>query len=406
MEKYNNKPIIRFPWFEGMWEKVRLKDVSAYFNGGSFENDVQEEGKYELVTLKSIDTSGNLVHSKRFIDIEAPTLTKDTLVMILSEQVPGLLGMTTLIPTDNKYVLNQRVAEIRPNEKVESYFLSLAINRNQKYFSKHGAGTKVQNISKPNVENYSFLCPTLPEQQKIATFFTAIDQKILQLKKKHQLLEQYKKGVMQKIFSQQIRFKDDDGREFPKWEKKRLGEVLYEHKTLNSKGDFQEVFSVAKHRGVVNQIEHLGRSFSAKDVSNYKVIYPNDVVYTKSPTSDFPFGIIKQNLTSRTGIVSPLYGVFRPVTVALGFLLHNYFLSWVNTYNYLNPLVQKGAKNTMNINNNDFLNGARISLPVSVKEQTKIANFLLAIDNKIQHTQKQVEQAEQWKKGLMQKMFV
>src|SRR5258708_4775032 len=109
----NNKvnqvvPNIRFPKFNEGWKKVKLKNVSSYFNGGSYENDVKGEGKYELITLKSVNTSGKLVNSKRYIDIEVPTLTKGTLVMILSEQAPGLLGMTAIIPTDNKYVLNQR----------------------------------------------------------------------------------------------------------------------------------------------------------------------------------------------------------------------------------------------------------------------------------------------------------
>ncbi len=400
------KPQLRFPEFQGDWERKKLKEVSTYFNGGSFENDVKEEGKYELITLKSVDMSGNLAHSKRYLDIKVPTLSKNTLIMILSEQSPGLLGMTALIPTDNKYVLNQRVAEIRPNSNVESYFLSMAINRNQNYFSKHGAGTKVQNISKPNVENYSFLCPSLPEQTKIASFLTAVDEKIQALKKKQSLLDAYKKGVMQKLFSQELRFKDENGNDYPDWEEKKLGEVLFEHLDKNKDNKTSEVFSVAKHKGVINQIEHLGRSFSAKEITHYKLIYPNDIVYTKSPTSEFPFGIIKQNMTGRIGVVSPLYGVFKPQTSALGFILHNYFNSWINVYNYLSPLVQKGAKNTMNISNSDFLNGAYIYLPINELEQIKIANFLTSIDEKINHCQAQITNAETWKKGLLQKMFV
>ena len=211
---------------------------------------------------------------------------------------------------------------------------------------------------------------------------------------------------MHKLFSQELRFKDENGEEFEEWEEKKLGEILFEHLHKNSNNEFPEVFSVAKHKGVINQIEHLGRSFSAAETTHYKLIYPNDIVYTKSPTSEFPFGIIKQNLTNRTGVVSPLYGVFRPQTPSLGFILHNYFNSWKNVYNYLSPLVQKGAKNTMNINNADFLNGAKIMVPVSEKEQIKIANFLTAIDDKICQSGNQIEKMEDWKKGLLQRMFV
>lgn len=193
-------PKFRFKEFNKSWKKVKLKDVSLYFNGGSYENDVKEEGKYELITLKSINTNGQLVSSKRFIDNEVPTLTKGTLVMILSEQAPGLLGMTAIIPTDNKYVLNQRVAEIRPNQEVESYFLSMAINRNQAYFSKQGAGMKVQNISKPNVEKYEFLIPEILEQQKIVSSISPLDELISAQNQKLEALQFYKKGLLQGLF--------------------------------------------------------------------------------------------------------------------------------------------------------------------------------------------------------------
>lgn len=193
-------PKFRFKEFNKSWKKVKLKDVSLYFNGGSYENDVKEEGKYELITLKSINTNGQLVSSKRFVDIEVPTLAKDTLVMILSEQAPGLLGMTAIIPIGNKYVLNQRIAEIRPNQEVESYFLSMAINRNQAYFSKHGAGMKVQNISKPNVQNYEFLIPEIQEQKKIAACLSSIDDLINAQIQKIEALNLHKNGLLQGLF--------------------------------------------------------------------------------------------------------------------------------------------------------------------------------------------------------------
>jgi type I restriction enzyme S subunit len=390
MEKQKNIPVLRFPEFDYQWQENRLVNLFVEFKSG-----------YGITSTNIFDKGEYPVYGGNGLRGYTNQFTHEGFYLLIGRQ--GALCGNVNRSFGKAYISEHAIA-CKANESSDTEWLAQRLsyyNLNRLSESSAQPGLSVNKLLR-----FKIIVPTLPEQQKIATFFTAIDQKISQLKKKHQLLEQYKKGVMQKIFSQQIRFNDDDGMEFPKWEKKRLGEVLYEHKTLNSKGDFKEVFSVAKHKGVINQIEHLGRSFSAKDVSNYKVIYPNDIVYTKSPTSDFPFGIIKQNLTSRTGIVSPLYGVFRPVTGDLGFLLHNFFLSWVNTYNYLNPLVQKGAKNTMNINNKDFLNGARITLPVSEKEQTKIANFLSSIDNKIQYTQVQIERAEQWKKGLMQKMFV
>lgn len=189
------------------------------------------------------------------------------------------------------------------------------------------------------------------------------------------------------------------------WKPVQLKEILKEHKSRNTKNQVEEVFSVAKEKGVINQIEHLGRSYASDDISNYKVVYPNDVVYTKSPTAGFPFGIIKQNKLDRTGVVSVLYAVFKPKNIELGLLLDFYFSSWVNTYNYLVPLVHKGAKNTMNIGNEDFLNGAKIYLPTEKEEQKKIADFLILIDNRIAQLTEKKEHLEQYKKGITQKIF-
>ncbi|MBI2417413.1 MAG: restriction endonuclease subunit S [Ignavibacteriales bacterium] len=190
-----------------------------------------------------------------------------------------------------------------------------------------------------------------------------------------------------------------------KWKRFKLNEILFEHRIRNSKNEFEEVFSVAKEKGVINQIEHLGRSYASENISNYKVVFPGDVVYTKSPTAGFPFGIIKQNKMQRTGVVSVLYAVYKPITPLMGLLIDYYFSSYVNTYNYLVPLVHKGAKNTLNIGNTEFLNGAKIFLPINKNEQKKITDFFLSIDNRVHYLSEKKKNLEQFKKGIIQKLF-
>lgn len=245
--------------------------------------------------------------------------------------------------------------------------------------------------------------PTLPEQEKIAGFLGAVDGKISGLRRKEEGLNRFKAGLMQKLFSQELRFTRDDGSDFPDWQETRLSAVLLEHK---GRSDGSEpVFSVSVHKGLVDQIEHLGRSFSAADTSHYNQVLPGDVVYTKSPTGDFAMGVIKQSKIDFPVIVSPLYGVFTPETPWLGRILDEYFASPVNTSNYLAPLVQKGAKNTIAVTNSRFLEGT-LTLPRSPDEQRKIAEALSALDGKIAGVRDQIAGLETFKKGLLQQMFV
>lgn len=402
MGNLNNIPRLRFPEFEGEWEIKNFGELASN-KSGKFNPEKNNEF-VKCIELEHL-ASGN-GEMLGYIDGSNSGSIKNVFKKgdVLFGKLRPYLRKYLQAPFDG--VCSSEIWVLK-GKNISNEFLYRIVQTNQFIdLANQSSGSKMPRADWSVVENGEFSFPSFPEQTKIANFLTAVDDKLCQLKKKKGLLEEYKKGVMQKIFSQELRFKDENGEQFPEWEEKKLGEVLSEHLDKNIKNEFPEVFSVAKHKGVINQIEHLGRSFSAAETSHYKLIYPNDIVYTKSPTSEFPFGIIKQNMTNRTGIVSPLYGVFKPETPALGFIMHNYFNSWINVYNYLSPLVQKGAKNTMNINNSDFLNGARIPLPVSENEQIKIANFLSTIDEKINLCGIQIEKMDGWKKGLLQKMFV
>lgn len=186
------------------------------------------------------------------------------------------------------------------------------------------------------------------------------------------------------------------------WADRKLSDVLFEHKEKSTGNE--EVFSVSVHKGVVNQIEHLGRVFAASNTENYKRVLPGDIIYTKSPTGDFPFGIIKQSKVSKPVIVSPLYGVFKPETTDLGVILDAYFEYPERTINYLSSIVQKGAKNTINIHNDTFLSKSLV-LPLDKKEQRKIAAFLLSINDLIAAHNEKLELLKDHKKGLMQNLF-
>lgn len=193
-------PEIRFKEFSGNWEEKKLGDIINYNNGIGHEEFVVENGKYELITLKSINTEGQLVSSGRFIDKEFETLKQNTLIMMLSEQSKGMLGMTCIIPCSNKYILNQRIASLIPIIQVDVHFLTKAINNKQQYFEQMGAGTKVQNISRGHVENCIILLPSYREQQKIGSYFQNLDNLISQQFTELEKLKNVKKTLLSKMF--------------------------------------------------------------------------------------------------------------------------------------------------------------------------------------------------------------
>jgi len=200
--------------------------------------------------------------------------------------------------------------------------------------------------------------------------------------------------------SNRIRF--TEYRHLPDWERVLLSDVLKEHK-LKSNGE-SEVHSVSVHKGLINQIEHLGRSYAADDTSNYNLVRPFDIVYTKSPTGDYPFGVVKQSLIDNNAIVSPLYGVFEPINKYVGFIIDAYFSSPYRAYRYLEPLVKKGAKNTLQISNSRFLSKG-IYLPKEEGEQKAVAEWLSLQNRLIQAQQSRVALLDQHKSALLQLLF-
>jgi type I restriction enzyme S subunit len=189
------------------------------------------------------------------------------------------------------------------------------------------------------------------------------------------------------------------------WKHKKLSELLSESKKRNVDLKFSkdEVLSVSGELGIVNQIEHLGRSYAGVSVHNYHVVETNDIVYTKSPLKANPYGIIRLN-KGKAGIVSTLYAVYKVKTEnAFGAFLDYYFSLDANTNRYLRPLVKKGAKNDMKINNSYVLT-ENIFVP-QITEQKKIAFFLIAVDKKIQQLTQKKALLQQYKKGMMWQIF-
>ena len=417
-------PLIRFNNFKEDWNVVTFGEVFSYFGNNSFSREKlnYHDGKVFNVHYGDIHTK---FPSKIDLSVlELPFVNPDIDLSRIRDENYCRVGDIIIADASEDYNDLGKTVEIinlngnkllaglhtylarQKNTSLELGFSSylMQTKRVKKQIKVLSNGTKVYGIPKKSLSEISLVFPeTMDEQKMIVSFLKAVDSKIEKLTRKKELLEEYKKGVVQKLFSGEIRFKDENGNDFPDWEFRKLKDVLTEHKLKSTQNE--KVFSVSVHKGLINQIEHLGRSFSAKNTDNYNLVKPNDIVYTKSPTGDFPYGIIKQSKVNKNVIVSPLYGVFTPETKFLGYFLNVFFESKVNVHNYLHSIIQKGAKNTINIKNETFLSKS-LFLPVSLIEQEKIGTFLMHIDKKIEVLSIKLDKYIEFKKGLLQQMFV
>lgn len=378
LTKAKNIPALRFPGFLGEWEEKRLEKVSKFWNGKAHERDISENGKYIVVNSKFISRNGKV---KKYSDNQASPLKKDDVAIVMSDIPNGkAIGKCFLVDQDEKYTLNQRIGGIKSKEIISSFLIRI-LNRN-KYFLKFDNGVSQTNLRKDEILRCPAIFPSLLEQQKIASFLDSVDEWIQNLREQKKSLEKYKKGMMQKIFSQEIRFKNNDGKNFPEWEEKKFLDVFKTISTRNCQIKNADILAFGKYK-VVDQSKNLVAGYSNDSSKLLKttpiIIFGDHTAILKYIDFDFVVGADGTKILNVKN------------KDKLKFLY--YFLQ-------ANPINTEGYKRHYSI-----LKDKKILLPL-LMEQQKIAEFLTSIDNLIESKQQQITQAEKWKKGLMQQMFV
>ena len=403
-----NIPQLRFPEFQGEWEKKKLGEVAEKVNSGKTplggESVYTEDG---ILFIRSQNVNGDKLslENSTYISEEINNTMKNSIVRandILLNITGASLGRSCVVPNDFKIGnVNQHVCIIRLNKETCPRFVQpiLSSNKGQNIFISLQTGSGREGLNFESIKGIELYFPAFPEQAKIASFLTAVDEKIQSLKKKHHLLEQYKKGVMQKLFSQEIRFKDENGEDFPEWEVKKLGEVLIKNSTKNKNQKNSLVQSVSNKHGFINQDEMFeDRRVASKDTSNYYVIERGHFAYNPSRID---VGSLAYKYDDETSIISPLYISFK---ANQDYLTDNFLLNWFSTEQFkmqMNNSFEGSVRNTLSY---ESLIRMEISIP-SISEQTAIAKFISTFDEKINQMQRQIEKTEMWKKGLSQKMF-
>ncbi|MGH2306324.1 restriction endonuclease subunit S [Aliarcobacter sp. ERUVET-8] len=403
----SNVPKLRFKEFSGEWEKKTIGDVSKIFGrigyrGYTVEDIVQKgEGAIAL-------SPGNFVNNR--LNIESSTYIswfkyeESPEIMIengdiLFVKTGSTYGKTAFVTNlDENATINPQIVvlkEINMNNTLLSYIVS---NTNiKKQVERIVVGGAIPTMSQKELAKMKFYLPSKEEQEKIASFLTSVDIKIEQLTKKEELLSSYKKGVMQKIFNQEIRFKADDGSEFCEWEEKKLEQVLTEpRKVAIENPNEMELLTVQLHcKGV-------------KRSGNFPTVTRNGRPYYKRNKDELLIG--RQNFhNGGIGIVNEEtdgYICSNAITSlvakkdSIQFLY--LYLSRTDYYKKLDDLI--GGTGQKEISKTE-LNKLELLIPC-FEEQIKIANFLSSIDSKIEQVQKQLNLTKEFKKALLQQMFV
>lgn len=414
MEKHNNIPKLRFPEFSDGWKVKPLGDVMDFKVTNSFSRD---NLNYDNGTIKNIHYGDIHTKFQTLFDITKeliPFINEDISINRISEDFYCKEG--DIVFADASEDLNDVGKSIEiinlNNERLLSGLHTLLSRPKENTFSKgfggylfksnfvrlqiqkESQGSKVLSINVGRISNIILSFPSLPEQQKIATFLSTVDEKLQALKKKKSLLETYKKGVMQKLFSQQIRFKDDEGNDFEDWEVKKLGEIanitMGQSPSSNSYNSDNIGTPLIQGNADIQNRLSSPRNWTTEITKECKI---GDLILTVRA----PVGAVAKSIHNACigrGVCAISNTSDSNIEYIYQFLL-DYETKWGS--------LEQGS--TFTAVSGVEIKKLEINLP-PLPEQTKIANFLTVIDEKINKVDAQIKQTELWKKGLLQQMFV
>ena len=387
------RPKLRFPGFDEPYRKCRIGDIYA-------ERSQRGAGDMELLSVtmndgvmprSEIEGKDNSSEDKSNYKV----VCKGDIVYNSMRMWQGANGVSNY-----DGIVSPAYTVLMPTEEIDNqYFAALFKTANLiNEFRKNSQGltSDTWNLKYPQIRAIKLYIPSLQEQHKISSFISTLEERIGKQRQLIDDLKKYKRGLVFSVFH-------SDNTYGIKVEATPLTCLLKEYRNRETAN--LRVCSVAVTKGVVDQLEHIGRRLSASDTSHYGRVKPGDVVYTKSPTGDFPYGIVKQSWLQEDVAVSPLYGVYTPLSYEAGYLIHTYFEQSNNANNYLRTLAQKGAKNTINITTAHFLD-KYIPFPSSQTDIKLLVGLFMRITKRIESEECKLDRLMQQRKTLMQQLFI
>ncbi|RTY90614.1 restriction endonuclease subunit S [Flavobacterium sp. GT3R68] len=405
-------PKLRFEEFDGDWDEKKLGDIVQISSSARVHKEEwTEEGVPFFRSSDVVAAFNGKQNIKAYISFELYNSLSKKIGKVKIDDLlitgGGSIGIPFLIKkNDPLYFKDADLLWIKNNENISGYFLYsfflTPLFKNHLKSVSH-IGT-IAHYTVIQAKNTPFNTPSLPEQQKIASFLSSVDEKIQQLTRKAALLQQYKKGVMQQLFSGTLRFKDENGEEYADWEEKKLGEVA-----KFRRGSFPQPYGLPKWYDDENgmpfiQVYDVDNNMLLKKTTKNKIskLGAEHSVFVKEGT----LVITIQGSIGR--IAKTQYDAYVDRTLLI---FQSYkFPTDVDYFKYVVFLLfeiekTKAPGGTIKTITKEVLTDFIVPIPC-LKEQQKIANFLSSIDSKIHSVNQQLVQTKKFKKGLLQKIFI
>jgi len=403
-------PQLRFPEFADVWNEKMLSELGDFVGGGTPDSTKKEYWKGNIPWISSSDIKENNVQEidiSRFITEEAINESATKIISKNSVLIVSRVGIGKFAVAKQDLCTSQDFTNLITGEN--SYFLAYYFKARSSRFVRLSQGTSIKGFTGKDIKKAKFAIPTPLEQTKIASFLTAVDKSINLLQKKKAELTQYKKGVIQKLFDVKadgcpdLRFKQDDGSDFPDWEEKKLGDVASFSKGKGiSKADIAndgttECIRYGELYTVYSEV--ISKIVSKTNIDENELVLSeeNDVILPAS--GETQIDIATASCVEKSGIA--LGGDLNIIKSQIDGIFLSYYLNNARKRN-IARLAQGISVVHLYASQLAIL---KIDLPY-LREQTKIADFLSSIDKSIENIVDKIEQSQKWKQGLLQKMFV
>lgn len=398
----NKVPNLRFKEFNENWNIKKLGQLGESIIGLTYSPDnIVELGT--LVLRSSNIKDNKIVYLDNvYVDMDIPEklITIENDVLICSRNGSrALIGKSALIGKDH---INNSFGAFMTIFRSDYGAFIFQLIQTQSFFKQihQNLGATINQITSKDLNNMKFYIPKNEEKIKIGAFFSLIDKKIELQTERVEELKSYKKGIIQKIFSQELRFKDENGNEYPEWEEVNLRNILEEVSKKTSVINQYEVIS-STNNGLYLQKDYFNREIASKDNIGYKILKRNQVVL--SPQNLW-MGNINLNSKYDIGMVSPSYKIFDIKSdfdsSYIGFVLRT-----DRAFYEYKQASEQGASIVRRNLNMDLFYDIGFKLPCKA-EQYKISKFINKLDCKIEQEMEKLNSLNQYKKGLLQQMFI